>query len=342
MVWKGLREKLIELLSEMEGREVPQSYLHRALGASKSRISEILSELEREGLLERRSVGRSKLIYVREGAFKRAEGAKRRAIRIGIVYSSEYAFLGYFRERLRELGLELEVKVYGDGLEVVDALGRGLIDLGLSPLVGQLYMYPVYRSYKIIAGGMGGGYRILYREGEDVVYSSLLSTMDYVRYSSAKSGIIPTSNTRYYHSPEELLIMAAKGGGYVVTWNPLYKQLVKKGFRVVHEPDKADLHVCCSLAAANHLPRELVYALRDAYVRSLQDYERDPERYVEYYSVVTGIPAVIVKGVIDDYSPRLEISAKYVNDILSGAPFSVPEKRVYLEGLSEARRAIGS
>lgn len=330
---KELRDKLIGLLSEIEGREVPQSYLHRALGASKSRISEILSELEREGLLERRAIGRSKLVYVREGAFRRAQKAGARAIKVGVVYSSEYVFLGYFREKLRELGLELEIKVYGDGLEVVDALGRGLIDLGLSPLVGQLYMYPVYRSYKVIAGGMGGGYRVLYREGEDVVYSSLLSTMDYVRYSSTKSGIISSSKTRYYHSPEELLIVAAKGG-YVVTWNPLYKQLVKRGFKVVHEPDKANLHVCCSLAAANHLPRELVYALRDAYVESLLDYERGPERHIEYYSVVTGIPADIVKGVIDDYSPQLEISPKYVNDILSGAPLSVPEKGVYLEGLA--------
>ncbi|MEM1606243.1 MAG: hypothetical protein QXW41_08380 [Fervidicoccaceae archaeon] len=47
VISKNLRDRILELLSSFQGERIPQSYIHRALGASKSRVSEILSELER-------------------------------------------------------------------------------------------------------------------------------------------------------------------------------------------------------------------------------------------------------------------------------------------------------
>lgn len=46
--------------------------------------------------------------------------------------------------------------MYRDGLEATIALAKNAVDLALSPLVGQLYMYPVYRTYRIILAGLKG------------------------------------------------------------------------------------------------------------------------------------------------------------------------------------------
>ncbi|MGC8678938.1 MAG: DUF7343 domain-containing protein, partial [Fervidicoccaceae archaeon] len=67
MTEKELRDRIIELLSTIQGNAVPQSFIHKSLTASKSRVSEILAELEREGLIRRRQVGRSKIVYVPSG-----------------------------------------------------------------------------------------------------------------------------------------------------------------------------------------------------------------------------------------------------------------------------------
>jgi predicted transcriptional regulator len=67
----GIRDRIIEILREHQGSHIPQAYIHRALGVSKSRVSEILSELEREGLISRISIGRSKVIYIYPGLSER-------------------------------------------------------------------------------------------------------------------------------------------------------------------------------------------------------------------------------------------------------------------------------
>ncbi|MEM1858107.1 MAG: MarR family transcriptional regulator, partial [Desulfurococcaceae archaeon] len=92
-----VRERVIELLSEFEGKYIPQSYIHRSLKVSKSRVSEVLRELEKEGLIQRVSVGRVNIVHIMPGAFRGAiERAKARELKLGIVYSSEYLFLGFF------------------------------------------------------------------------------------------------------------------------------------------------------------------------------------------------------------------------------------------------------
>lgn len=57
-----VREKLLEALRMSAGELVPQSYLHKSLKISRSRVSEILDELEREGLISRVKVGNQYLV----------------------------------------------------------------------------------------------------------------------------------------------------------------------------------------------------------------------------------------------------------------------------------------
>ncbi len=332
---RDLRRALLELLSSMQGKEVPQSYLHRALNASKSRISEILSELEKEGLIERRVIGRSKIVYVKEGLAEAPIARSPRVLRLGIVYSSEYLFLGYFASRMNEKGYRVEIRVYRDGLEATRSLAEGRIELALSPLVGQLYMYPLYRSYRVIAGGMTGGFKILGPSGESpsatLVYSSRLSTMDYVRSEYVeKAGLEGSVKTMYFKNPEAV----ANAKGYVVIWHPFYRILEEKGLRDLTGKAGIEVGNCCTLAASNTLSDEVIALVRDAYMASISEYSRNPYRFLEYYSAVTGIPVSILREAVSAYKPSPYIDGETVRRIVAKLGRSVPDQALYTEPLA--------
>ncbi|MEM1628541.1 MAG: MarR family transcriptional regulator [Desulfurococcaceae archaeon] len=330
VVSKNLRDRILELLSSFQGERIPQSYIHRALGASKSRVSEILSELERDGLIKRYKIGRTSFIHVYKGIKERENIIGPRTLRIGIVYSSEYLFLGFLSKKFRDNGLDPRVIVYDDGLDVIKAIAHGEIDLGLSPLVGQLYLYPVYRSYRILARGMSGGFKALYREGLDVVYSTRLSTMDYVRYTLSKDNVIGYSKTMYYSSPSQLLNKALKTGGYVITWHPLYRVLVEKEFREIEVYENNALNgVCCSLAVSNIVPPSLRSSVVELYENALSDYSKNPDKFLEYYSAITGINTSVLKTAINDYKVSQSDQNMYINEILSMFTAKVLDKDIY-------------
>ena len=125
-----IRERVIKLLASMQGKPVPQSYIHRALNTSKSRISEVLNQLEKEGLITRTNIGRSNIVYVKPGLVETETRVESRILRLGIVYSSEYLFLGYFVKFLqRKYGIHVNVEVYRDGFDTTRAITNGQVDL---------------------------------------------------------------------------------------------------------------------------------------------------------------------------------------------------------------------
>lgn len=333
---KGLRETILKLLSSMQGKEIPQSYIHRALNASKSRVSEILKELERNGLIERRSIGRSKIIYVKKGIAEKIIKHELKTLRLGIVYSSEYLFLGYFIDEMREKGYSVHVEVFKDGLDTTRALAEGEIDLALSPLVSQLYMYPLYKSYRIIAGGMTGGFKILKspNEGEGiVVYSSRISTMDYIRSEYIeKSGLRGTAKTIYFKYPD-LVSSPNRIKGYVILWHPLYHLFRNKGFQDLTSKTGISIGNCCTLAASNIFDSETMELIRKTYLDSINRYIGDPYRYLSYYSAVTGIPVSVLSDAAESYKPSPEVDIQTIRGIVSKLNNGLPDSTIYYEAL---------
>jgi len=329
-----VRDRIIELISEFEGKYIPQSYIHRSLGVSKSRVSEVLSELEKEGLIQRHSIGRVNIVYVKPGAFKSvAERRRVNKLKLGIVYSSEYLFLGFFVKNLQKLGLNVDVVVFNDGFETTRHLAEGLIDIALSPLVGQLYLYPAYRTYRVMSsGGMEGGFRVLYKPGDrGVVLSSMISTMDYVRYLVIKSGLVDASSTYYYRSPSELLL--TKKRGYIITWHPVYLKLVKAGYKTILSHEDLPVNFCCSLAISNAVGEDLVKTVSEAFSSALDNYKKNPGGLLEYYSSLTGIDVSILKSAIPEYNVVNEMTSGQVEKIISAFAPVVPDKSVYAESL---------
>jgi predicted transcriptional regulator len=330
----GLRERIIELLREHQGSHIPQAYIHRALGVSKSRVSEILSELEREGLISRTSIGRSKVIYVHPGISEKTTGVVRKNLRLGIVYSSEYLYLPWFIKKLAIRGYRVEVVVFRDGLKATRALAEGVVDLALSPLPGQLYMYPLYRTYKLILAGVRGGFRVVYLGDSGPIYSSMISTMDYARHRAVGLKMVDADRTIYYGDPGELLRLK-KSRGYIVTWHPVYYDLERRGFKSIYRPEDLDVQFCCTLGVSNTVDDRSRGVIQRDFQSALSSYEKTPERGLEYYASITGIDIAILKTAVSEYSVVDGLSSSIVDELTSSFATLVPVRDVYRSALLE-------
>ncbi|MEM1639967.1 MAG: transcriptional regulator [Desulfurococcaceae archaeon] len=326
----SLKSRVIELLRSHQGSYIPQSYIHRALGASKSRISEILRELEREGLISRISIGRTKIIYIHPQRGELEQEPLRRKLRLGVVYSSEYLFLGNFIKKLRDKGIEVEALIYRDGLEATIALAKGAIDLALSPLIGQLYMYPVYRTYRIVLSGLKGGFRVLGSRTRGEIYSSIISTMDYVRYYLISRNLVDASRTIYYRDPDQL-ITVLKRGGYVVTWHPVYLDLEKRGLKTIYTWRDLELDFCCTLGVSSTVGRKTSALIEKAYIDSIEEFKKNPDKGIEYYASLTGIDISILKSAISEYQVSEGIDTRTIDNLTEAFAFNVPSRSIFYE-----------
>lgn len=329
----SVRERILRFLSELQGQYIPQATLSKAIKASKSRISEVLSDLERNGLITRFKIGNVKVIYVKPGLHETEYIRPVRTLRLGIVYSSEYLYLGGFAKILRSRGINLDIVVFNDGLEATRALAMGTIDLAFSPLISQLYLLPAYRTFRIIARGVKGGFRVLYKPGDSVVYSSMISTMDYLRLLALSRKMIEAERTIYYHSVSDLFKNISKGG-YLLTWHPLYRELMKYEFTVIYGPGELDPGLCCTLGVSSGLSRRVAELIRKAYVVALEEYRREPDRYLEYYASITGIPVSVLKDAISDYVVVEKDGARIIQEIFNTLNQRLPSQVIY-EGLVE-------
>ncbi len=325
----SIKRRVLEFLKNYQGLYIPQSHIHRALGVSKSRVSEILREFELEGLITRLVIGKSKVVYVKPGLSEKYMETQQRTLRIGIVYSSEYLFLGSLVKRLARREFNVNILVYRDGLRLTKALAEGEVHLAFSPLTGQLYLYPIYKTYRVVLRGLREGFRVLYKEGSSVVYSSMISTMDYVRQRVLSKGLIDASSTVYYSDPSTLLLRV--NGGYVVTWHPVYLELEKRGFRVLYTPSDLDVEFCCTLGLSNTLSSRERAIVKKAYYEALEEYSRSPDKYLDYYSAVTGIDISTLKSAVREYKVTDELGVEVISKVLSSYAPSIPSREVYYE-----------
>jgi predicted transcriptional regulator len=328
----ALKERVVKLLSQYQGSYIPQSHIHKAVGGSKSSVSEILAELEREGLIARVVVGRNKLVYVYPGLQERVVEQAQRALKLGIVYSSEYLFLGGFVKALERRGWRVDVVVFREGLKATKAVAEGLVDMALSPLPSQLYLYPLYRSYIVVPAGLKGGFRVVELGGGGPVYSSIISTMDYARHVALSKRLVEADRTVYYRDPDEVKPGRVKSG-YVVAWHPLYIELERAGYKPILTPEDLEVDFCCTLALSKKIGERAIDTVVEAYMASLRAYKRDPDRWIEYYSLVTGIDTSTLRSATREYSLAESIGEKAIDKLTSSFAPLVPARQTYSEAI---------
>ncbi|MEO3993947.1 MAG: hypothetical protein QN229_06575 [Desulfurococcaceae archaeon TW002] len=333
-----VREKVLEALRMRTGELVPQSYLHKSLRTSKSRVSEILSELEREGLVTRVKVGNQYLVKLLD--FSSEPTGNLKTLRVGVVWSSEYPFLSVFAKRVKEeLNTVIKISVFTSSIQATKALVLGDLELALTPTVTQLYFYAAFKNFKIIGGGAYGGSKVLVKDSVNLhtTYSSELSTMDLVRSLTMREGIIPSDTlTKYFKSPEEILKAAYTGvAKYVVVWHPIYKKLEEIGYREVLRSEELGVMYCCTLAASNTVPKEMRQMLGKVYRESLEEYRKAPEKWVEWYALQVGIPRDLIADSLREYKVNPFLSKTELYKYASKIPIEIPSINTLLNEILE-------
>lgn len=324
----NLKLKLLELLSS-SSEGIPQPHLAKALGISKSYLSQLLKDLERQGMVYRVRLGN---VYVVKKALpKDVVSVSGRTLRLGIVWSSEYLFLGHFVKMLRDReGYEIKVHVHPNAMQAVLALINGRVDGVLSPLVTQIYGYIISKGFVIAGGGgRGGGYVYEIPNGVvDTVISSELSTMDFCRLIAMKRGYIDSTSTRYFTSAEEAIALARRRSArYAIVWHPVNLSIeLLGGRRLLCCPDFEEIYHCCTLALSKSLGTEVIDRVSRIYKEAIEAFNRDRERFIEWYSALVGIDLPTVKKALTEYNYDPELDVKRFSRILDALGIDVPSR----------------
>ncbi|MCD6324478.1 MAG: MarR family transcriptional regulator [Desulfurococcales archaeon] len=329
-----VRERVLHYLTEVGG-PVPQSSIHRVLGLSKSRVSEVLNDLEDEGLIRRFSLGNQFLVEAVAEA-PRSEHLPK-TLKVGVVWSSEYPFLTPYAKRLAREGIKLKLVVFGSAVDAVKSLIMGEIDLALAPLITELHFYASFRNIKVIGGGAYGGASVLVRRdggGEDAIGSSYLSTMDVLRASALMKGEVDAGDTLYFRRPSEAVKLVRKGEvRYMSVWHPLTKELIAQGMKPLADLEQYGIKYCCTLAASSALPPHVRRFLRRTYSEALDDFIKSPGRWFEWYSLQIGIGVDVVKDGWRHYKINKHITRRDVIKYLRSLGYSVPEPAIVAEAV---------
>uniref|UniRef100_A0A7J3JN05 DUF7343 domain-containing protein n=1 Tax=Ignisphaera aggregans TaxID=334771 RepID=A0A7J3JN05_9CREN len=327
-----LSQRILDLLSSNPSG-IPQSHIHRALGVSKAYVSIILKDMERRGVIYRDKVGNS---YIVKLATKPSQIGRK--LKLGIVWSSEYLFLGHFAKALRNvLGLDLAITVYPSALQATSAIIRGEIDAVLSPLVTQLYAYISTKSIVIVGGGAGGGAMIYEfpRSRSNILISSEASSMDLCRVAALKKGAIEQEDVRYFATPSEAIETIRRGKArYAVLWHPLteYVKSIDHS-KVVECSEFEELKYCCTLATSGNMDIETVKRISIVYRDSIEEFLKQPLRYLDWYSSITGIDTTLLKKALNVYTYTPEIDARSVWRVIETLNLNVPQKSSVIKAI---------
>ncbi len=328
-----VKYEILKLLSEHpEG--VLQSRIHKVLKISKSRVSEVLHELELQGMIARIKIGNQYLIKPK--VITRKSG-REKLIKLGIIWSSEYVFIAPFIKMVEELlNYGVEVVIYPNALVATWALVRNELDLALTPLITQLYAFALTKSLRIIGGGAYGGALIMYNPNSlrNIVISSELSTMDLCRSIAIKEGIIEASDTEYFSNPYDVSSLTVKENvKYVIAWHPLTDELLNLGLKAMASCSDLDINYCCTLAASASMDYDLMMKLSQIYLRALEVYSDEPRKWINWYSIKVGInPEVLARG-ISYYGLNPYIDKKTLSRLISRAQISMPDPSSLLKAI---------
>jgi len=146
------------ILEVLSSGEAYQSNIVKATGFSRSRVSEVMSRLEKEGIIGRVAEGRNKRVYLKSNPVSRRPKG---LIRLGLIRSAEYPFVIPFKKALRDMGFELEIEVFPNGIDVMKALSNGQLELGIAPMITQLYFFSAEFPIQILAPAGAGGSSVL-------------------------------------------------------------------------------------------------------------------------------------------------------------------------------------
>lgn len=293
-----------------------QRDLQRILGLSKSWLSEVLSNMERRGLIvRRRGYGRSLVIMLP----RYTDPSVGRTIVFGIVPSVEYLPLSLMIKKLEDQGYRVEISVKRSVAEIAVGLIRGEFHAAYLPI----YSYAILRSLGIDIRSLGpsalGGASIIgsNRFEGDYVYSSMFSTMEVLAIAYLRShGFRGFHSIKYYRDPEEAIRSVEMNRNSVaILWEPFSHIAEMKGLRRTPVSDIVGHYHCCILAARGGIDTTVLSTIKRAHMESIEELGRKIELASEIFSRIIGVDSNIIKKTSKEYIYTYQIDRSLIRNI---------------------------
>lgn len=317
MPYRDGREEVLKILESVREDGIAQSQIVKITGLSKSTVSYLLKTMESKGLIIRMRKGRDFIVWLQRYAPARPT----KLIKIGFIRALEYSYLVPFSKRLREMGYSLNLKVYEDGLSVMNNLLMGKIDMALAPVISQLLLsFSTKGGIRLVAAAGRGGSSLMGRgcrlEEASSVGTTPLSTMELNLLSVvASEGVSPeVLNVVHARSGQKLMEFMSSGRVDAVSiWEPYPTILMKEGFRrLANYFEIFGDFVCCALSCRGRCPEGVL----KAYLESFEDFNKRKEEYAEMFSRKIGLPADVASLAVRDFEFRPELEKGEVKEVL--------------------------
>ncbi len=316
-------QKIIELLEKVGPRGIAQSEIYKILGLSKSWVSELLSTMERRGVIIR-SKGPGKTLIVRLSRY--GDPSVSRTLAIGLVPSVEYLPLPLFMRKAREWEYLIEPSIKRSVLEVAVSFIRGEYHLAYLPI----YMLPLLKvlgiGFKVIGSMALGGASIIGRDFSNIrsIFSSMLSTMEILSIGYIRITRSITSHSehriRYYRDPDSVIESIVRGEDSIaMIWEPYSSIAEIRGLKKIPASDILGEYHCCVLIARDDIPPEIMSKIRRAHVSSIEELPHHIDSLIYSFSEMIGVPHTITKKGYREYIFTHQIDANVLRNIARNA-----------------------
>jgi len=283
------KDKILSILQEYN--EIYQTDLVKISGISKSRVSEILAELEKEGLIKKVKVlGRHyKIVPIRN-----------KIIKIGIIRAAEYPFIVPLYKRLLQKNYIPKIIVFEDGLDLTKALALGEIDIGVSPIITQAIFSKIF-DIKILTSYTKGGSGIIGFDTQ-LIGSTAISSMEIFTISRFHNAVIKT-----YKTPIKLIeALERKEVNSIAIWEPYFTILSRKGYKVFHKFNEIN---CCSIAInTRNVDEDFISKEIE---ESFTEFKSNQERWIEDYANLINFDINLLKESIKNYKFDSDFNLNY-------------------------------
>lgn len=330
---QGAEEIVLGALTE-EGGEMFQSDIVRQTRLSRSRTSEILTSLEKRALISRFQQGRNNRVVLKTDAREKNHDLRKRCLRMGFTRAAEYPFVIPFRKHMRDdLGIEVDLQIYENGLDVARDLSLLRLDLGIAPILASFMFCSLGAPLKIIAPAGTGGSCVVSRDNrgressDPKVATTKLSTMELLFKSSVNENFLPVESKGIYSSgPEDIMSgLVSKRFDAACIWEPYATILARRhGLSKTVSYNEIGEHVCCALSAGNHLNDRILCKIGLIFKESISEFVRNPDSYLPQYSLITGFDSKIVREVSEEYTYPLELDPKLISRQFERAGIQTP------------------
>ncbi len=299
-----------------------QSDLVRETSLSRSRTSEILTSFEKRSLISRFQMGKNYRIILNSEAQKKNYAGRKRRLRLGFTRSAEYPFIIPFRNRLRDdLGIEVGLQIYENGLDVARDLSIARLDLGITPILSGFMFCSLGAPFKFLAPAGAGGSCIVSSQrsssskSDQRVATTKLSTMELLLKSSVNKHFLPDETKVVYTSNPHEMVSGLVSGRFdaACIWEPYATLLAKRrGFSKIVTYNELEEHICCALSAGNHLNDQSLGKIASRFGDSIEEFSRNPYSCLAKYSRVIGFDSKIMNEVSSEYSYPCELEPKLI------------------------------